>query len=189
MKKIILLIAVILIPQIFWAQTKYLAVTSSSEIVVLGTSTLHDWDMKGNIQNSSFEGSVVGNEVKSIQKVDFTMSSTALKSKEGTQMDKKAYEALKSDKNSLIKFSGSNVNFSNKLGRFSGTVSGNLSLAGVTKTVTVPFTGSFDGSYINITGEYKIKMSDYNMTPPVALMGTIKCGDVVTVKFTIKYKN
>jgi hypothetical protein len=38
---------------------------------------------------------------------------------------------------------------------------------------------------LQITGSKKIKMTDFNMEPPTAMMGTIKVGDDVIIGFDI----
>ena len=37
-------------------------------------------------------------------------------------------------------------------------------------------------------GELTLKMSDYEISPPTALMGTIKTGDEVTIRFSIPFQ-
>ena len=37
------------------------------------------------------------------------------------------------------------------------------------------------------TGSIKIVMSDYGIEPPVAMFGTLKTGDEVTIDFELKF--
>ena len=39
---------------------------------------------------------------------------------------------------------------------------------------------------MSIVGEKSIKMTSYGVEPPTALLGTIKTGDDLTIKFNIK---
>lgn len=48
------------------------------------------------------------------------------------------------------------------------TVDGDLTLHGVTKKVSMPLEGRWDGSSIQVVGELPITMSDYGMTPPTS---------------------
>jgi hypothetical protein len=38
---------------------------------------------------------------------------------------------------------------------------------------------------ISYNGAYKIKMTDYNVEPPTIMLGAIKTGEFVTVKFDL----
>src|SRR5262249_28707017 len=61
---------------------------------------------------------------------------------------------------------------------------GKLTIAGVTRDVRMDVTAtrSADQRYV-LTGEAPIRMTDYRITPPVAMLGTLKTGDAVTVAF------
>lgn len=48
------------------------------------------------------------------------------------------------------------------------TVDGDLTLHGVTKSVSIPLEGRWDGSTIQVVGELPITMGDYGITPPTA---------------------
>lgn len=45
-------------------------------------------------------------------------------------------------------------------------VTGDLTLHGVTKTVTIPLQGRWDGKQIQVIGELDITLADYGITPP-----------------------
>jgi len=40
-----------------------------------------------------------------------------------------------------------------------------------------------------VTGSYKFKMSSFGIDPPRAMLGTIRTGDEVTIKFKINLYN
>ena len=40
---------------------------------------------------------------------------------------------------------------------------------------------------INIKGEKTLKMSDFDVKPPTALLGTLKTGNDITIKFNLNY--
>lgn len=62
-------------------------------------------------------------------------------------------------------------------------VTGNFTLHGTSKTVTVPMTLSADGSAFTAKGTFKLKGSDYGMKPFEALLGQLKNSDEMS--FTI----
>jgi polyisoprenoid-binding protein YceI len=63
---------------------------------------------------------------------------------------------------------------------------GELGLAGVTNIVTMPVTVSVDpNGWMRFAGSVKLKMTDFNISPPVqnTVMGKIVAGDEVTLRF------
>ena len=92
-------------------------------------------------------------------------------------MDNKAYEALKSAKTPNITFSTTSI----VIGK--STVSGKLSIAGVTKNVSFPANVIKKGNSYVIDGTETIKLSDFGMERP-GFMG-IKTGDRITVKVNV----
>jgi polyisoprenoid-binding protein YceI len=64
--------------------------------------------------------------------------------------------------------------------------SGTLTMAGVSKAIvmTVATKVMSDGS-VHLSGSQVINMKDYKMTPPKAVMGTIKVGEKVTLLFEL----
>ena len=61
---------------------------------------------------------------------------------------------------------------------------GRLTIAGVTRDVTmdVAATRNADGRY-TLTGQAPIRMTDFGIKPPKAMMNTIRTGDDVKVTF------
>jgi polyisoprenoid-binding protein YceI len=114
------------------------------------------------------------------------MEVNSIKSTEGSTMDNKTYEALKSDKFPQISFlltepvlaipGGANA--------YSVTAKGTLTIAGVTKIVSMPIKISEDADKkITVEGIQKVKMSDYGIQAPTAIFGVLKTGDVITINF------
>jgi polyisoprenoid-binding protein YceI len=70
-------------------------------------------------------------------------------------------------------------------GRLSARVTGDLSLHGVTREVTVPVTVRFEGDRLTATGEVPLRQTDYGMQPVTAGMGMDKVKDEVNVSVQI----
>ena len=68
-------------------------------------------------------------------------------------------------------------------------VTGDLTIAGITKIIS--FNLVYDqpnrGDII-FTGSKDLKMTDFQITPPVVLMGSIKTGDEITIEFQVSFK-
>lgn len=160
---------------------------SGNKVEVKGTSSIHDWKMDLDNVNSGFQMIKEGTSVKSINSVSFSCRAKDLKS-ESSLMDKKAWEALKVDGHPEIKFTSASVTDLVANGdRFSGKAKGQLSVAGETREVTIPFTGSTSGNSVKIDATADLAMSNFKITPPTAMLGSLKTGDKITVSVSLQY--
>ena len=108
----------------------------------------------------------------------------SIKSNEGSAMNNNTYKALKADSNPEITFALSTQLKSIPAAGRSVSAKVNLTIAGVTKAIDMAVTASGQ-PHGNITfeGVKTIKMTDYGIKPPVALFGTLKTGDDITIHF------
>jgi hypothetical protein len=163
----------------------------SAPIVVSGTSTLHDWKMILNIYDCSTNFIMKGSQVEGIDAVTFSCKATDLKS-DNSLMDRKAYSALKVTAFPEIKFiSTSAGGITQDKNKFSGNLSGNLIIAGKSVAVSIPLTGALPNinvtSKIEVRGETELKMSDFDISPPTAMMGALKTGDKIKISFSFQF--
>lgn len=166
------------------AQDVYKLQTKNSKLTVEGTSTVHDWEVKATEFNAETRLKVAENLVSQVSNVLFTASAESLESGKGL-MDRKMQEALKTNKHPEIKFS---LKKNEVVNGKKATLSGLLTIAGKTREVDV--TVNFDAQnpqQFGVTGEVPLKMSDFNIDQPTAMMGTIKTGDEVKVKFDLEF--
>lgn len=154
------------------------------ELKVLGGSTLHDWEMESASANGKAEISLADNGIENIRMGEVTMKATSLKSGKG-QMDELAYKALKADKNPNIHFKL--TSFKN-LGGNKASITGDLTIAGTTRPVTFQVLTTTKGDVVELKGDTSFKMTDFKMTPPTAMFGTIKTDDKVKVTFKASFK-
>jgi len=154
----------------------------SHKMTIDGTSSMHDWT--SDVTKLEWTGVVLteGNTVKEIKNVVVKIPVVSIKSTKGKTMDNKTYDAFKSDKNPTItyKLNGVAVNGSNI------QATGSLTMAGNTKTIVIPATAKvLANGDVQISGNQKLNMKDYKMTPPTALMGSIKVGEEIMVKYDL----
>jgi polyisoprenoid-binding protein YceI len=65
-------------------------------------------------------------------------------------------------------------------------VTGTLTVAGVTRVVNVHLTGyTLDNGRVRAAGNKKIRMTDFNVQPPTAMLGLVKAEDELTVHFDL----
>jgi hypothetical protein len=185
LKKLILILGIgFLFSTNSFAQVKY-ASKSTVSVIVSGTSTLHDWDMKSS--TGSFEGLFTLNAagaITAVSGVSFSTTAESLKSGKGA-MDKNAYKALKTDKAPTITYTANNCTVTAiDANNFLVKSNGKLTVAGKTLDTEMNATCKVNADKsINIMASKKISMKDYAMEPPSFMMGTIKTGNDVTLKF------
>jgi polyisoprenoid-binding protein YceI len=167
------------------AQTKLTLKSATASIH--GSSSLHDWE--STIGKVEFSGSAqkTGKTLKAITNGKVIIPVESIKSKEGKVMDKKTFEAFKSDKNPNITYTFSNAQVKvDAAQNVAITASGNLCMAGKTLPVSITAKGKMlPNGDLQLSVSYKLKMTDYGMEPPKAVLGTIKVGDEVTVIFNL----
>lgn len=64
---------------------------------------------------------------------------------------------------------------------------GNLTVAGVSKTIELEAEGSLSGGKLVVRGEKPLLMSEFGIAPPKKLLGLLKADDKVTIHFTAEF--
>jgi hypothetical protein len=162
-------------------------ITEDFTMKVKGTSNVHDWE--SNVEELKGVGSFSYAEDGSIQidKCEVSIPVNAIKSTKGSIMDKKTWKALDYSDNPTITYKLTKFGPVNKTkDGFSANATGRLTIAGSTRTVTMNILGKeLASENIEITGSKMLKMTDFGIDPPTALLGTMTTGDEVTIEFRI----
>ncbi|MBI1342961.1 MAG: hypothetical protein GC171_08515 [Terrimonas sp.] len=156
-----------------------------------GSSNYHDWDLssdKGQC-NATYTIDSSGN-LTTLQKLVFNIKVETLKSGKPS-MDKNTYRTFDIDKYPNISFVSSSATIRHQGGNdYIITCEGRLTISSVTQNITLVANTSLTiDKSLKGTGEYHLKMTDYGLTPPSILFGTIKTGNDVTVKFDFLLKS
>jgi hypothetical protein len=157
-------------------------------IVISGTSTLHDWDMRSSKGTTDVNFEIANDKLAGVSGLSFTMPAESLKS-EHSMMDKNAYKALKTDDYKNISFVQTSATVSPiDANTYQLKLVGKLTIAGTTKVTDLVATAKYNAAdkSFTVSGTKKFKMSDYGVKPPTVMMGTIKTGDPLTVTFNTK---
>ncbi|WDF60523.1 YceI family protein [Flavobacterium sp. KACC 22758] len=170
------------ITSIATAQKSY-TLDSKSTFSVAGTSTLHDWEMKSASGTGTANLTIANSKLSEIESLSVTLLAESVKS-EKKSMDKVAYETLKTDKNKNIKYV---LKSAEKVNETIWELTGTYTIAGVSKVykTTVKTTVTKDG--LNLQGTNKITFTDFGMKSPTAMLGTIKTGQDLTIKFNLNF--
>ena len=169
-----------------------------------GTSSVHDWQVEGHLMGGSAElgaklplqpgAQASPGPVEA--KVSLFIPVRSLKSREkdgrlySDAMDEIMYGKLLEPANKRITYTLTSLALKEAPRGASDPIlceaTGNLSVAGVTKAITMPVSVLLDArGYIQFSGSVKAKMTDFNIEPPSPSLGgvSIKTGDEVTLRF------
>jgi polyisoprenoid-binding protein YceI len=163
------------------AQNAYTLTEQGLELKVTGTSSLHDWHMTSAKATGEASMTVNGTQVD-VKSLNTKLVATTLKSgKSG--LDDNAYKSLKTKEYPNITFQLTSLeqNGGNM------TVTGQLTMAGVTRTVTFKGTGAVSANKVSFAGSLKTKLTEFKIDPPTALFGTVKTGDEVGIEVKATY--
>jgi polyisoprenoid-binding protein YceI len=152
-------------------------------MTIFGTSSLHDFQSKVTLAS----GELVINSSKQAQTMVVEIPVKGIKSNEKL-MDSKTYSAFDAEKNPMITFKLTDASSLQVTGSdIAVTATGNLTMAGVTRKVSLKSTGKIvkPGVY-QFKGSITLKMTDFKMTPPSMLL--IKVGDTVTLKYDLTFE-
>lgn len=161
------------------AQVPY-QVADNSTMVIRGTSTLHDWESE--VTQLQGEAKVTTQEQPPVIQ-DFTLTIPVKSIKSGKKaMDKNTFEALREEEHPNVQLRLRDIR---PTGADQLRATGDLTVAGQTQPVTVQASYTADANQITVQGSHTMKMTDFGIDPPTALLGTIKTGDKITVDYTL----
>lgn len=181
----------IIISSVLAAQTNMKISGEKSKMTIYGTSTLHDWEMWA----EQYSGDAViekdDKQVTAIKSLAFSIPVESLKSGKSA-MDKNTWEALKSDKHKMITYKLTNIESIKPSIDGKGYIiraTGDLTIAGTTNSESFKvYSLVLSDGTVQFKGEVDFPMTKYNVDPPTAVMGTIKTGDDITLKFSALYQ-
>lgn len=164
------------------AQTKY-TLSASPTLKIDGGSSLHDWTMTTNTAKGEALLVVEGNQLKGVKSASVSAQAESLKS--GTKgLDNNAYKALDTSKNKEIRFTLKEITGSGS----SFQAKGDFTIAGVTKSASFPVKVTQSGNKFTFEGSFDTKLTTFSITPPTALMGTVKTRDEVKISFKTTFQ-
>lgn len=158
-------------------------------ITINGGSNLHDWSEKATKATATGSLTWDANNQFDITSLKLTVDVNSIKSSEGSIMNNKTYKALKNSQHPQITFVLTSpvkaVPADGKAHNINAR--GNLTIAGVTKPITLVLKATSSATRMDCEGKYSLKMSDYNIEQITALFGTMKVADGVTVDFKTSF--
>ena len=157
----------------------------ASTIRVDGTSNIHDWHATTSEITATIQVAPPVGASSSVESVTLTLPVKSLKSGKGG-LDKNLYKALKADQNPTITFVMKTYSAAPSGDAYAAVITGDLTVNGVTRPVQAEATMTSDGKGgLRAVGTSAMKMTDFGVKPVTALLGTIRTGDAITVKFDL----
>jgi len=159
---------------------------ADTTVTIKGTSSLHEWEMKGATISGTIETDPEAwkTEGQKPASATVTIPVKSIRS-EHDRMDRIMADALKAGSNPDIRYTMTSAALLKNLGdSFVVRTSGKLSIAGTTRDITLDVTVKPAGANrYALSAETALKMTDFGIKPPVAMLGTMKTGDQITVAF------
>jgi polyisoprenoid-binding protein YceI len=171
------------------AQTlrKVSLIPEQSEMKIQGTSNLTSWEEQIQHFNISFTPIFSKNEVSGIGNIHASIKTASIVS-DYKSMTRKTHQSLKSRHYPNIEFLFVSLDeITSQKGEFSATISGNVTIAGITKKISLPFSGIVKGNQMDIKGSASLNMDDFRIKPPTAMLGIIKAEKDVTITFNLLF--
>ena len=176
-----LVLLIMLSCQFASAQVRY--TIKSQKVEVVGTSNIHDWTAAVGKLSGSSDFYVENSTITGIKSAVVDVDANSLAGSKGSIMDKKIKECFDSEKYPHIKFVLTKINGVQTSGNVSTiNLVGNITI----KTTTVPVeflvkATTLANGDIEVRTSKRIRMSDFNLKPPTALLGTLKTANDVTL--------
>jgi polyisoprenoid-binding protein YceI len=174
--RVFTILCLLLLSTISYSQVKSYFFAEGSKMMLEGTSNVRDWGVEVN----EIDGKINMDE-NNIESIEFYVLTETLK---GTVpgMASHLKKAVKQKQHPKLTFIITEVE------SFEGgaaAIKGDLTVAGVTKTINVKGNVLKAVNGYEISGENVLKMTDYDITPPKAMFGAVKAVDEFKVIFNI----
>lgn len=177
----------------FRAATTTMTLEPSSRIWVQGTSTVRaftceapQFDATINVAAAGAAEQLLRGE-RAVQTATLRVNAQRLDCRNGT-MNAHMARALKSAEYPTIDFVLGTYEPNRTADGIAGTVSGQLTLGGVTRPITVGATARPQGDALKLTGVHDLNMTEYGLKAPSLMMGTMRVNPVVKVNFDLLIK-
>lgn len=186
----LLALATVLLVAAGWRLADPFSFARGSSITIEGTSNVHDWRCTVPNVTGTMDATPNATGWSGLSALTVTVPVNSIDCRNGT-MNTNLRNAFNASANPTIRFTLSNARVAAPSGgRFTVQANGTLAMAGQSRPITVTAQGvrNANGS-IRFTGSVPVTMSQWGMTPPRAMAGTMRTGDRVTVSFDVTTGN
>lgn len=163
---------------------------AAATLVIDGTSTIRDWSCESASftvepdPRSGFEEGVLRAE-PALETVTLRFPVSAIDCGNG-KMNDHMWKALEAKEHPQIRYSLSRYEIAAAESGVAVRADGELTIAGTARPITTAVTVVRDaGGGLRVQGEQVVKMTDFGVKPPTLMLGTLKVGDEVRVRFDV----
>jgi polyisoprenoid-binding protein YceI len=185
----------LLVPAAAFAYANSLSLAPQSKISIDGTSSVRSFTCEAPVIDASIEtnapdaAKLVLAGTKAVSSAELTIPSKSLDCGNGT-MNGHMLKAIKANEAPEIRFSLASYDLAQAEAGTKVTLNGKLNLGGVEKPITLDAVATaHESGALLLKGEEELKLSDYGLKRPSLMMGTMKVGDVVKVRYELVLKN
>ncbi len=168
-----------------------ISLAPESKLWVEGTSTVRDWKCQAPVLEAAIAGGersthdVLEGE-RGISAVSLTVPVQKMNCNDNNTMNEHMWKALKASEFPLITFKLGSYELQKDPTGIEATLSGTLTLGGIEKAVVFPAAVSDGGGgKLHVTGHTVVDMKAHDLKPPMLMLGTMRVGKDVTVKFDL----
>ncbi|HYR12183.1 MAG TPA: YceI family protein [Longimicrobium sp.] len=181
MRNRIQLAGMIVLPALLAAAATPLSFQSGSRVWVTGTSTVRSWRCESTQVTGTAQGE--GTELSQVaqSRGEITIPLSTLDCRNGT-MNGHMRTALKASENPTLRFRATTVSVTPQ---GAARMTGPLTIAGQTREVTINGTAAQENGKLRVTGTKQLTMTDFGVTPPRLMAGTMRVHAPVTVGFDV----
>jgi hypothetical protein len=154
-----------------------------------GTSTVRDWscaavqlDVTVDADANAAAETLAGR--KTVRAVQLAVPVARLDCNGNRRMNEHMWKALNAEQHAQIAFAMTGYELTAGT-PMRGTLNGTLTLNGQAKPISFPVEFAAAGSALRVQGSYALKMTDWGVAPPTLMLGALKVGEVVTVRFDL----
>lgn len=165
------------------------------EMKIDGTSNVRDWDADVNTINatviiSPFDFSDLSTLTPGhFQRMELSMPVGDIESDSG-RLTRNLQGYLKRDEHPVITFNLNDVERVTVNGDSAEiTANGVVNAAGVDYETTMNVTATVNDGKITFTGNQDLLMTDFNIDPPTAMLGSIRARDEITIIYNVTFSN
>lgn len=173
-----------------------IAVAPGGSLRIEGDSTLHKWSSTATAVSMTFtladgapQGLSEAIKAAKVSGLDVKISVAGLKSGE-SGLDKNMRKSMDAEKfpDVLYKLGKYELAKPTAAGAVAAKTTGELTIAGRTKTVTMDVEFTLGAGAPEVKGSCTLNMSDFGIKPPSLMLGAIKVRDPVTIRFDLVLK-
>lgn len=172
-----------------------LTLSEGHEMMIDGTSNVRDWDAQVNVINATFVLSEFDmSDLSSLTSDHFQTLELAFPVKDiesdSGRLTRNLQGYLKDDDYPIITFNLSNIESVSVNGNQATiTANGVINAAGVDHETTMNVEATFENGSVTFTGTQPLKMTDFNIDPPTAMLGSIRARDEIDIIYSLTFTN